>query len=138
MPARLSPPRILVVDDVADILSLYRILLSADAYEVVVAADGGEALRQAAVEPDLVLLDLVIPPPDGFEVARELRARYPDLPIVVVTALTQPALLARARACGASEVVTKPFDPEELLGRVRAWLARRAERTLPPPASSGG
>lgn len=125
-------PRILVVEDVADITTLLSILLTAAGYEVVDAAEGAEALQRAVPEPDLVLLDMLIPSPDGFEVARVLRALYPALPILAVTALTQPAQHARARTCGVNEIISKPFDPEHLIARVREWLARRCR----PPAGA--
>ncbi len=124
-PAR---PRILVVEDVADIATLLSLLLESAGCEAIGAADGAEALQRATPEPDLVLLDMLIPPPDGFEVARTLRARYPRLPILGVTVLTRPDQHARARACGVDEIITKPFDPEHLLARVREWLARRGSR----------
>ncbi len=131
-----GPPRILVVEDVPDIAALLAIILRSDGYEVVCAADGLEALRQAAPEPDLLLLDMLIPPPDGFEVAQALRARYPSLPILAVTVLTHPAQHARASACGVDEVITKPFDPEHLLARVREWLGRRRTPS-PGPCHAG-
>lgn len=118
-----APARVLVVEDVPDIATLLYLLFKAEGYDPIVAADGEEALRLAEARPDLVVLDLLMPPPDGFAVARALRARYQDVPLLGLTVLSGEADHARARACGMNEVVLKPFDPDDLAARVRAWLA---------------
>ena len=96
-----------------------------------VAGDGlsGVSLAQKH-RPDLVLLDVMLPGPDGFEVCRRLRAASPDLPVIFLTARGQESDRLLGFAAGADDYVTKPFSVAELLARVAALL-RRAGRTLP-------
>ncbi len=121
--------RILIVDDAAasrDMLAaIYR---AAGFTELVLAADGPAALDAAAGRlPDLVVLDLVMPGMDGFEVCRSLRQRpdFEDVPILVQSALTDPADRTAAFMAGATDVVSKPTDPREILARTRVHLDHR-------------
>lgn len=119
---------ILVVDDEKANRALLRAHLTAAQHEVVEACDGEEALsRVAAHTPDLVLLDVVMPGLDGFEVTRRLRATSEPkfLPVVLVTALTDQSSRRLGLAAGADEFLTKPIDAQELLLRVRNLLALR-------------
>ncbi|MEO3891944.1 response regulator [Nonomuraea sp. B5E05] len=117
--------KILVVDDDAQILRTLRINLTARHYEVAVAADGGQALRQAADwHPDLIVLDLGLPDIDGVEVIHGLRC-WTEIPIVVLSGRAGNQDKIDALDAGADDYVTKPFSIGELLARIRA-VSRRA------------
>jgi class 3 adenylate cyclase len=118
------PARILVVDDVRENVRLLEALLTARGYEVVPAADGAAALEQVALAtPDLVLLDVQMPPPDGYAVCRSIRAdpRTSMLPVVMLTA-ELGAEKTRGLEAGADDFIAKPFDPDELFARVHSLL----------------
>ncbi|MDP9847408.1 response regulator [Streptosporangium lutulentum] len=118
--------RILVVDDEPQILRALRINLAARRYEVAVAADGGAALREAADwHPDLVILDLGLPDIDGIDVIHGLRG-WTSIPILVLSGRTGGADKVDALDAGADDYVTKPFNIDELLARVRAVTRRTA------------
>lgn len=125
-----SSGRILVADDQAANLRVVSGLLSRQGHEVIVASSGEEALalyRQTA--PDLVLLDMIMPGMDGFEVLKALQALPPPIaPVVSVTAAQDRDMLLRAFAAGVVDYVTKPFLPEELLARVNAHLGLKLAR----------
>ncbi|HET7358770.1 MAG TPA: hybrid sensor histidine kinase/response regulator [Rhodanobacteraceae bacterium] len=123
--------RILVVDDQAANLRVVSALLTRQGYEVVTAGTGAEALqRYAQSPPDLILLDMMMPGMDGFEVMQALRAQSPPLrvPVVFVTAAHDRDLLLRAFDAGVVDYVTKPFLPEELLARVNAHIGLKMTR----------
>ncbi|MEO3802069.1 response regulator [Nonomuraea sp. B1E8] len=118
--------KILVVDDDAQILRTLRINLTARHYEVAVAADGGQALRQAADwHPDLIVLDLGLPDIDGVEVIHGLRG-WTEIPIVVLSGRAGNQDKIDALDAGADDYVTKPFSVGELLARIRAVSRRTA------------
>ena len=122
---------ILVVDDERNIVELARLYLEKEGYRVVTAADGKEALAQAqAARPALVVLDLMLPELDGWEVCRRLRAES-DLPIIMLTARSDDVDKIVGLELGADDYLTKPFNPRELIARVRAVLRRSA------PAKTG-
>jgi DNA-binding response OmpR family regulator len=118
---------ILVVDDEAAISEAVRARLSNEGFRVVLAADGPQALELAeAEEPDLVVLDLMLPGMDGLEVCRRLQSRR-WVPVLMLTARTEEADKVAGFAVGADDYLTKPFSLRELTVRVRAIL-RRVER----------
>ncbi len=118
--------RVLVVDDDLQILRALRINLSAHGYQVLLAPDGGTALRTAADgHPDVVVLDLGLPDMDGTEVIEGLRG-WTSVPIIVLSARTDAADTVRALDAGADDYVTKPFGMAELLARLRAAVRRAA------------
>jgi two-component system sensor histidine kinase/response regulator len=123
--------RILVVDDQQANLQVVSALLSRKGYEVVTAANGNDALALVRSRPpDLVLLDMLMPGMDGFELLAELR-RDPSLvqlPVVFLTVAQDRDLLLRAFESGAVDYVTKPFMPEELLARVETHLGLKRMR----------
>ncbi|SDX85474.1 hybrid sensor histidine kinase/response regulator [Lysobacter enzymogenes] len=125
-----STGRILVVDDQAANLRVVTALLSRQGYEVVAASTGDEALQlYAQSPPDLILLDVMMPGMDGFEVMDALRADSPlRVPVVFVTAAHDRDLLLRAFDAGVVDYVTKPFLPEELLARVNAHVGLKLTR----------
>jgi two-component system alkaline phosphatase synthesis response regulator PhoP len=109
------PAKVLIVDDEPDILLLLRIDLEAEGYETMLAADGETAVRRILDEqPDLVLLDVMMPVVDGWGVLQRLTELKIDTRVVVLSAKASGADVARALELGALEYVTKPFDPAAL------------------------
>jgi DNA-binding response OmpR family regulator len=122
---RHDPPRVLVVDDVADIRALISINLQLEGFEVMTASNGYECLDVVAdLEPDLVTLDAAMPLLDGFSTAARLRdnATTASIPLVMVTARAQGFDLARGAEIGVDAYVTKPFDPADLVRTVRTLV----------------
>lgn len=116
--------KILVVDDEKPISDIVKFNLTKEGYEVFTAYDGEEALEKVKeVEPDLILLDLMLPKIDGLEVAREVRKTY-DMPIIMVTAKDSEIDKVLGLELGADDYVTKPFSNRELVARVKANLRR--------------
>ena len=130
----MTPQTVLVVDDEEAIAEAVRARLESEGYRVVVAADGAQALDAAEREqPDLVVLDLMLPGMDGLEVCKRLqRDRW--VPVLMLTARTEEADKVAGFAVGADDYLTKPFSLRELAVRVRAIL-RRSERAA--QATSG-
>jgi DNA-binding response OmpR family regulator len=117
--------RILIVEDEPGIAFALESDLQTEGYEVALATDGMEALRRARAEPfDLILLDVMLPHKDGFDVCRELRRGGLTTPIIMLTAKTQEAEKILGLDVGADDYVTKPFGPRELRARIRAMLRR--------------
>lgn len=124
-----TPPRILVVDDVPVNVDILRTRLSAHGYEIVTATGGEEALVLVREhEPDLILLDVMMPRIDGIEVCRRLRAdeTLPFIPIVLLTAKSEPQAVVRALEAGGDEYLTKPVDQAALVARVKSMLRIKA------------
>jgi DNA-binding response OmpR family regulator len=126
------PMRLLVVDDAPDIATLLKLAFQLGGYAVDTALSGEQALEMAAVhEYDVVILDLNLPDLDGVEVCRRLRAEQPQLLMIMLTArITKDQVIAGLDA-GADDYLTKPFDYEELVARVRALLRRDMRVRLP-------
>ena len=121
-------PRVLVVDDEPNIRDLVQVALKFHGCSVTTAATGKDALRQAdADRPDLIVLDVMLPDMDGFEVCRRLRARGNEVPVIFLTARDTSSDTVTGLAIGGDDYVTKPFSVEALVARVRAVL-RRASR----------
>ena len=121
-----SKETILVVDDEPNIVDLARMYLEAEGYRVVTASDGKEALSQVeSARPALVVLDLMLPVLDGWEVCRQLTSQS-DLPIIMLTARSDDVDKIVGLEMGADDYLTKPFNPRELVARVRAVLRRAA------------
>ena len=116
--------KILVVDDEPNIIALARLYLEREGYEIAGAATGNEALsKQSSDNPDLVILDLMLPDIDGYEVCRQIRAKS-DVPILMLTARREDIDKIVGLELGADDYLTKPFNPRELVARVRAILRR--------------
>jgi CheY-like chemotaxis protein len=112
-----GPARVLVIDDDHDVRWLVRRLLEFDGYEVVVSDDGVRGLAAAQQQrPDAIVLDLMMPFMDGYEVLAGLKTdpRTADVPVVVLTAAATIAVRERVTVAGAATCLTKPFDPQEL------------------------
>jgi CheY-like chemotaxis protein/MinD-like ATPase involved in chromosome partitioning or flagellar assembly len=127
-------PHILVVDDELDARNLVRLVLTGQGYTVSEASDGLAAVEKAVAEqPDLILLDVMMPKMNGYDVARALRAdeRIGDVPIVMFTAKGQIDDQAEGYEAGVDDYVTKPTHPADLIARVKAVLARRQAGAAP-------
>ena len=124
---------ILLVDDEANIVELARLYLAQEGYRVESAGDGRTALdKVAAIRPALIVLDLMLPVIDGWDVCRRLRAGdQRDLPIIMLTARDDDVDKIVGLELGADDYMTKPFNPRELVARIKAIL-RRSERTAAP------
>jgi len=121
-------PRILIVEDEADIALGLEKDLTRHGYDVRAVVDGEEAVRVGSREPwDLILLDVMLPKKDGFDVCQELRQAGIRTPIIMLTAKTHEAEKVLGLELGADDYVTKPFSPRELRARVQAALRRAGE-----------
>jgi two-component system, OmpR family, response regulator len=122
-------PQVLVVDDEPNIRELVQVALKFHGCSVTTASSGKDALRQAeSGRPDLIVLDVMLPDMDGFEVCRRLRAAGNEVPVIFLTARDTSSDTVTGLAIGGDDYVTKPFSVEALVARVRAVL-RRASRT---------
>lgn len=131
--APLPPSKVLIADDNPQILELLEAYLEPLGVTICTAKDGQAALDMLDSEqPDLVLLDVMMPKRSGFEVCRELKSdpRYNATPVIMVTALNEVGDLERAKESGADDFLVKPVNKLELLQRVRTLLSRRHQ----PPA----
>lgn len=118
-------PRILLVDDSNTVLTMERMLLSEEPYELLVARDGEEAVERALTErPDLILMDVVMPKMDGLEACRRLRQHETtrDIPIIMVTTRGEAESIEAGYASGCTDYVTKPIDGLELVTKLRNCL----------------
>ena len=123
------PLRILVVDDDPAMVGAITALVGTEGHQVITAYDGLTAVRRYREDrPDIVLLDLAMPGPDGFTVAGQMRAEG-DAPIVVVSGESKEAAKVRALGIGADDYIVKPFGRAELLARIAAVM-RRADRSI--------
>jgi two-component system, OmpR family, response regulator len=122
-------PQVLVVDDEPNIRELVQVALKFHGCSVTAAGTGKDALRHAESDrPDLIVLDVMLPDMDGFEVCRRLRAAGNEVPVIFLTARDTSSDTVTGLALGGDDYVTKPFSVEALVARVRAVL-RRASRT---------
>ncbi len=116
---------ILIVDDEVDLVETVRFPLEMAGYRVLVSYNGEDALNQARKEnPDLILLDLMLPKMDGYKVCRLLKFddRYKHIPVLMLTAKTQERDKVLGMETGANEYITKPFEIEDLLKKVKGYL----------------
>ncbi len=117
-------PKILAIDDEVNILELVKLYLGREGYQVETAPRGGDAISQiSSLAPDLVLLDLMLPDMDGFEVCRRIRAKS-TVPILMLTARKEDVDKVVGLELGADDYLTKPFNPRELVARIKAILRR--------------
>lgn len=133
--------KILIVDDEKQIVALVRLHMEISGYEVLSAKDGEEALAIIGKEkPDLMILDLMLPKIDGWEVCKRLRAdsKIGSIPVIMLTARTETADKLKGFEYGADDYVTKPFSPRELMARVKRVLARAENGPAAPRQHSFG
>ena len=117
--------RILLVDDDAELAAMLAQFLRNEGLEIAIAGEAAAALRQLAdLHPDLVILDVMLPGRGGFDVLRDIRSRAPRLPVMMLTARGEPIDRILGLELGADDYLPKPFDPRELLARIRAVLRR--------------
>lgn len=122
MPA--AKQKILIVDDDADIAELISLYLTKEMFDTETVGDGEEALKAVeSYEPDLILLDLMLPGIDGYQVCREVRAKH-DVPIIMLSAKGEVFDKVLGLSLGADDYMEKPFDSKELVARVKAVLRR--------------
>jgi two-component system, OmpR family, response regulator len=132
-------PKVLVVDDEPNIRELVEVALKFHGCAVSVCATGKEALHQAeAYEPDLMVLDVMLPDMDGFEVCRTLRTGGNEVPVIFLTARDTTTDTIRGLTLGGDDYVTKPFSVEALVARVRAVLRRTTRPAGGDPAGEDG
>ncbi len=132
------PETILLIEDDSDISELVQYNLKREGYKIHTAMDGDNGLSQAiALEPDLIVLDLMLPGLDGLSVCRQIRSHPAtrETPIVMLTAKGEESDVVIGLEMGADDYVTKPFSPKELLARVRAVLRR--QKSTPQVGSNG-
>ncbi|HVA29328.1 MAG TPA: response regulator transcription factor [Candidatus Baltobacteraceae bacterium] len=123
-----SPYKVLVIEDDAAISRVLQLELQHEGYEVDLARDGLEGLERALKEPDLVILDIMLPRMDGLEVCKRLRAKS-RVPVIMLTAKDRVPDRVAGLDLGADDYLTKPFATEELLARVRARLREKSPKS---------
>ena len=127
--------KVLIVDDDADIIELQKLYFEKEGYEVATCMQGDKAVATFNVtKPDIIILDLMLPGMDGNDVCREIR-KMSDVPIIMLTARTDTLDRVVGLELGADDYVPKPFEPKELLARVKAVL-RRSEKNASPESDS--
>ncbi|TAN61965.1 response regulator [bacterium] len=117
--------RLLIVEDEKDMMEMLTFRLEAAGFEVIQAYDGREGLDKAySQNPDLILLDLMLPGVDGYKVCRELKSdvKYKRIPIAILTARATEKEKRLGLECGAEAYITKPFDPEALMNKIKEML----------------
>ena len=120
--------KILIVDDDTNICELLRLYLEKEGYEISIANNGGDAVKMYKdVDPDLMLLDIMLPVLDGWQVCREVR-KFSEKPIIMLTAKGETFDKVLGFELGADDYVTKPFDTKEIVARVKAVLRKAALR----------
>ena len=125
----MAQERILVVDDDTNICELLRLYLEKDGYDVMIANNGGDAVKMFRdLSPDLMLLDIMLPVLDGWQVCREVR-KFSDKPIIMLTAKGETFDKVLGFELGADDYVVKPFDAKEVMARVKAVLRRSGSGT---------
>lgn len=123
----MATKKILLVDDEPDFVDVLRTRLEAHKYKVIPAYDGEEALEKTREEkPDLIILDIILPKINGFDVCRKLKIddNYKDIPIIMLTAKFQKSDIEFGKAMGAEAYMTKPFEPQALLEKIQELLKK--------------
>ena len=134
------PQKILIADDDVETLRLIGLMLQRQGFEIAAASNGAQALEMAhSASPDLIILDVMMPDMDGYQVTRQLRqdASTADIPILMFTAKSQVEDKVTGYEAGVDEYITKPIHPAELVARVKALLSRSKSRPATPSAERG-
>lgn len=118
--------KILLIDDEPDILEFLKYNLEQEGYQVITGTDGQQALEKISENPDLIVLDIMMPKLDGFEVLERIRAdkRYRDIPVIFLTAKAGEVHEIKGLELGASDYIQKPISPKKLIARVKANLKK--------------
>jgi len=128
--------KILIIEDEKNMIEGLRFNLEARDYKVIAAFDGETGLKKATEEqPDLILLDLMLPGMNGYEVCKVLKEKKPELPIIMLTAKSQESDIVTGLDLGADDYITKPFSVLELLSRINALLRRSNSNSSIPEAA---
>jgi DNA-binding response OmpR family regulator len=123
----MSSKKILIVDDEVQLVEMVKLRLEANGYSVITACDGQEGLDKARIEkPDLIILDLMLPKIDGYKVCRMLKfdEKYKNIPIILFTARAQQEDEKLGKEVGADAYITKPFEPQVLLDKIKALISK--------------
>lgn len=127
--------KVLIIDDDADIVELQKLYFEKEGYEVATCMQGDKAVATFSItKPDIIILDLMLPGMDGNDICREIR-KVSDVPIIMLTARTDTLDRVVGLELGADDYVPKPFEPKELLARVKAVLRRVDKASAPVEAS---
>jgi len=121
----IMPNKILIADDELDLLELLAVRLKANGYKILTAADGGEVLPKVRAErPDLIILDVMMPVLNGFQVCRQIKddPQHKDIPVILLTAKTTESDQFWGIEAGADAYVTKPYNEQELLAKIKELL----------------
>jgi len=125
--------KILIIEDEKDLVTGLKFNLEARNYTVIAAYDGEDGYRQSLDEkPQLVLLDIMLPKKNGYEVCRDLKEKMPDIPIIMLTAKSQEPDIVAGLDIGADDYITKPFGVLELIARIKAVLRRAKQNKVLP------
>ncbi|HKB85945.1 MAG TPA: response regulator transcription factor [Ignavibacteriaceae bacterium] len=133
-------PKVLLVDDEKDIVEFLEYNLNQEGFEVITAYDGLEALQKLTGKPDLIILDIMMPNMDGFEVCRRIRENkaYAEIPVIFLTAKGAEADEIKGLELGASDFIKKPISPKKLVARVNSNLRKTSsEKNLPVTVEIG-
>jgi DNA-binding response OmpR family regulator len=129
-PGGIARPSALVVEDSEHVAYLLEYMLEREGFDVLVANNGREAAEYVATEParDIVLLDVMLPYKDGFEIVREIRTSpmWQQTPVIMLSARSLEEDVVRALEAGANDYVTKPYNPRELLARIKRHISAEA------------
>jgi two-component system, OmpR family, alkaline phosphatase synthesis response regulator PhoP len=121
----MAKKKILIIEDERDLVEIVKFRLEASDYDVISAYDGEEGLKKARKEnPDLILLDIMLPKIDGYKICRMLKfdEKYKGIPIIMFTARAQDSDAKVGREVGANDYVTKPFEPDTLLTKIKELI----------------
>ncbi|MGE5807375.1 MAG: response regulator transcription factor [Ignavibacteria bacterium] len=131
--------KILLVDDEPDIIEFMQYNLIKEGFDVITAYDGYEALKKMPGEPDLIILDILMPGMDGFETCRKIRSQkeFKNTPIIFLTAKSGEADEIQGLELGASDYIQKPISPKKLIARVKLNLRKKEEKSHPPKITAG-
>lgn len=120
--------KILIIDDEPDLVEMLSMRLEANGYQVIISFDGQEGFDKArAEEPDLIILDLMLPKIDGYKICRMLKLdeKYKDIPVILFTARTQESDIKLGKDAGADAYLIKPFEPQILLEQIKGLIKNK-------------
>jgi DNA-binding response OmpR family regulator len=124
--------KVLAIDDQFDNLAIIQMSLQLEGFQVITSDNGREGLEKAVAEtPDIILLDLMMPHMDGYEVYQHLKRKKAtkNIPVIMLTAVDQPQQMEKAKIMGIEDYITKPFDPLNLSTRIRFFLDKAKKQS---------